>query len=74
MISSARAALLRWKPRSLAIARIRWRVAAETPGCPFSANDTAALVTPARLAISAMVGRFISGILGGPTRELSPAA
>ena len=54
----ARAALLGWKPISSAMARIRCRVAADTPGCPFSAKDTAALVTPARRAMSAMVGRF----------------
>ena len=54
----ARAALLGWKPISWAMARIRSRVAADTPGCPFSAKDTAALVTPARRAMSAMVGRF----------------
>ena len=45
---SARAALLGWKPISSAIAMIRSRVAAETPGWPFSAKETAALVTPAR--------------------------
>ena len=56
---SARAALLGWKPISSAIARIRSLVAAETPGCPFSAKETAALVTPARWAMSVMVGRFI---------------
>jgi hypothetical protein len=37
---------------------IRCRVAADTPGWPFSANETAAFVTPARRAMSAMVGRF----------------
>ena len=56
---SARAALLGWKPISSAIARIRSLVAAETPGWPFSAKETAALVTPARWAMSVMVGRFI---------------
>ena len=55
---SARAALFGWKPISSAMARIRSRVAADTPGWPLSANDTAALVTPARRAMSAMVGRF----------------
>ena len=55
---SARAALFGWKPISAAMARMRSRVAADTPGWPFSANDTAALVTPARRAMSAMVGRF----------------
>ena len=44
----ARAALLGWNPISSAIARIRSLVAAETPGWPFSAKETAALVTPAR--------------------------
>ena len=57
---SALAALLGWKPISCAIARIRSRVAADTPGWPLSAKDTAALVTPASAAMSAMVGRFIS--------------
>jgi hypothetical protein len=33
------------------MARIRSRVAAETPGWPLSTNDTAALVTPARRAM-----------------------
>src|ERR1700722_12202915 len=55
----ARAALLGWKPTSWAIARMRSLVAAETPGWPFRAKETAALVTPARWAMSAMVGRFI---------------
>src|ERR1700759_5551491 len=54
----ARAALLGWKPTSAAMARIRSRVAAETPGWSLRANETAALVTPARLATSTMVGRF----------------
>ena len=54
----ARAAQFGWKPRSCAMARMRARVAAETPGWPLSANDTAAFVTPARLAMSARVGRF----------------
>ena len=36
----------------------RSRVAAETPGWPFSAKETAALVTPARCAMSVIVGRF----------------
>ncbi len=56
---SARAALLGWKPISSAIARIRSLVAAEIPGLPFSAKETAAFVTPARWAMSVMVGRFI---------------
>jgi hypothetical protein len=34
-------------------------VAADTPGWPFRAKETAALVTPARRAMSAMVGRLI---------------
>ena len=37
---------------------IRRRVASETPGWPFSAYETAPLETPARRAISAIVGRF----------------
>ena len=74
---SARAALLGWKPISSAMARMRSRVAAETPGWPLSANDTAALVTPARRAMSAMVGRFtrclpaIAGRPGVPARYRS---
>lgn len=55
----ARAALFGWNPISLAIARMRSLVALDTPGWPFSANETAALVTPARCAMSAIVGRFI---------------
>src|SRR4051812_47202274 len=54
----ARAALLGLNPISCAIATIRCRVASETPGCPFSAYDTAPLDTPARRAMSAIVGRF----------------
>jgi hypothetical protein len=54
----ARAALLGWNPTSAAMARIRSRVAADTPGWLLRANDTAAFVTPARLATSAIVGRF----------------
>src|ERR1700749_2230282 len=59
-LDRARAALLGWNPSSAAIAAMRSRVAADTPGCPLSANDTAAVVTPARLATSLMVGRFTS--------------
>jgi hypothetical protein len=36
----------------------RARVDADTPACPFRANDTAPLDTPARRAMSAIVGRF----------------
>ncbi len=55
---SARAALLGRQPISSAMARMRARVDAETPGWPFRAYDTAPLETPARLAMSAIVGRF----------------
>ncbi|GAA2403545.1 hypothetical protein GCM10010420_33500 [Streptomyces glaucosporus] len=34
------------------------RVASDTPGRPLSAKDTALLVTPARRAMSTIVGRF----------------
>src|ERR1700722_10333854 len=68
----ARAALLGWNPTSSAIARIRSLVAAETPGWPFSAKETAALVTPARCAMSVMVGRFI-GPPGGASEPLGLA-
>ena len=65
----ARAALLGSKPISAAMARMRSLVAAETPGWPFRAKETAALVTPARRAMSAMVGRLI----GGPFSALYPS-
>src|SRR3954452_21941486 len=54
----ARAALFGLKPISSAIAMMRCRVASDTPGCPFSAYDTAPLDTPARRAMSAIVVRF----------------
>ena len=66
----ARAALLGSKPISAAMARMRSRVAAETPGWPFRAKETAALVTPARRAMSAMVGRLIGSFLVLRVREL----
>ena len=68
----ARAALLGWKPISSAIARIRSLVAAETPGWPLSAKETAALVTPARWAMSVIVGRFI-GPPGGTSEPFRRA-
>jgi len=40
-------------------AKTRLRVAADTPGRPFRAKKTATLVTSARRAMSAMVGRLI---------------
>ena len=52
---SARAARLGYQPRSAAIPRMRSRVASETPGCPFSAYETAPFETPARSAMSAIV-------------------
>nr|BFE68351.1 hypothetical protein GCM10020092_016520 [Actinoplanes digitatis] len=54
----ARAALFGLKPISSAMATMRRRVASETPGWPLSAYDTAPLDTPARRAMSAIVGRF----------------
>src|SRR5687768_9348139 len=62
----ARAALLGLKPISCAMATMRCRVASDTPGCPFSAYDTAPLDTPALRAMSAIVGRFNSGRLSLP--------
>ena len=53
---SARAALCGRQLICSAIFRIRSRVASLTPGRPFSANDTAPLDTPARFAMSAIVG------------------
>src|SRR4051794_27271268 len=72
---SARAALLGLNPISAAIARIRCRVASDTPGWPFSAYDTAPLETPARRATSAMVGRFTGALLhwSGPRGPVSAA-
>ncbi len=54
---SARAALCGRHCICSAIARIRARVCSLTPGRPFSANETAPLETPARSAMSAIVGR-----------------
>src|SRR5690242_11871725 len=54
----ARAALFGLNPISCAMATMRCRVASETPGCPLSAYETAPLDTPARRAMSAIVGRF----------------
>src|SRR5262245_36502283 len=59
----ARAALFGLKPISRAIAMIRCRVASDTPGWPFRAYDTAPLDTPARSAMSAIVGRFTPQLL-----------
>src|SRR4029450_4808266 len=56
-LDSARAALLGLKPISRAIATIRCRVASDTPGWPLRAYETAPLETPARWAMSAIVGR-----------------
>ena len=55
----ARAALLGRQPISSAMALIAARVAGETPGRSFSAYDTAPLETPARRAMSAIVGRCL---------------
>ena len=54
---SARARRFGRHPSSSAAPRMRWRVAGETPGRPFNAKDTAPLLTPARSATSAIVGR-----------------
>jgi hypothetical protein len=54
-----RARLLGRQPSSSAAARIRSTVAWARPGRPFSANETAPLDTPARLATSAIVGRSL---------------
>jgi hypothetical protein len=56
---SDRARLLGRQPSSSAAARIRSTVALARPGRPFSANETAPLETPARVATSAMVGRSL---------------
>src|SRR5204863_408428 len=55
------AATLGRQPISLAMSRMRLRVLADTPGRPFNAYDTAPIETPARAAISAIVGRFTPG-------------
>src|SRR5688572_9014567 len=74
---SARAALLGLKPISSAMARMRRRVASDTPGWPLSAYDTAPLDTPARRATSAIVGRFTGAapipwsVLVGSVREVA---
>ena len=68
---SARAALLGLKPISRAMATIRCRVASDTPGWPLRAYDTAPLETPARWAMSAIVGRCFtrSPLLGTVERS-----
>lgn len=53
----ARAAVLGRQPSCSATRRIRSRVTSETPGRPLSAKDTALSDTPARWAMSFMVGR-----------------
>lgn len=53
----ARAAVCGCQSRSRATWRTRSRVASETPGRPFSANETALMDTPARAAMSAIVVR-----------------
>lgn len=54
---SDRARLLGRQPSSSAAAMILSTVDCASPGRPFSANDTAPLETPARVATSAIVGR-----------------
>jgi hypothetical protein len=54
---SARAEALGRHPSSSAASRIRRRVSSATPGRPLTANDTAAVDTPARAATSSIVGR-----------------
>ncbi|GIF36318.1 hypothetical protein Axi01nite_06290 [Actinoplanes xinjiangensis] len=49
------------------------RVASETPGWPLSAYDTAPLDTPARRAMSAIVGRFTQSPLSPLLPSLSGA-
>ena len=53
---SARAVEFGVKPSSSAICSTRSRVVWDTPGRPFSANETAAFDTPARAATSEIVG------------------
>src|SRR5690349_11934111 len=67
----ARAALLALNPISSAIERMRLRVASETPGWPLRAYDTAPLDTPARRAMSAIVGRFTQSPLSPLLPSLS---
>jgi hypothetical protein len=52
----ARAVVLGRQSRSSATARIRARVADDTPALPFSAYETADFETPAIFAISVIVG------------------
>ncbi len=54
---SARAGALGRQPSASAASRIRRRVASPTPSRPLTANETAAIDTPARRATSAIVGR-----------------
>ncbi|CAM5613861.1 hypothetical protein STENM223S_05289 [Streptomyces tendae] len=62
---SARAAVLGRQPSCSATRRTRSRVISETPGRSFSANDTALSETPARRAMSFIVGRRAAGRLAG---------
>src|SRR5690606_6344975 len=72
---SDRAAVLGCQPRATAASRIRRRVPSETPDRPMSANDTAAGETPARRAMSVMVGRRMLPLLhAGPARKTGGAS
>lgn len=66
---SARAALLACQPSSSATRRTRARVSWETPGRSLSAKETALSDTPARRAMSLIVGRR-----AGLGRAASPGA
>ena len=68
---SERAEALGSQPSSSATPRIRSRVSSATPGRPLSANDTAAVDTPAWRATSTIVGPR-RRLLGPPTSGFMP--
>jgi hypothetical protein len=67
-----RAVALGAQPSSRAAAKIRSRVASETPGLWLKASDTAPLDTPARAATSLMVTRSAEPLTPVPHRTARP--
>ncbi len=70
---SARAAVLGRQPNCSATRRTRSRVTSETPGRSFSAKETALSDTPARRAMSFIVGRRAAGRLADMRVPFFPA-
>lgn len=70
---SWRAAVLGRQPSCSATLRTRSRVTSETPGRPLSAKETALSETPARCAMSFIVGRRAGERLAGTSLTLFSA-